>query len=300
MTTTYGGNQELARPVEGAVDSKSGQVINQQIQIAQLGRTKVKNGGPFSEPTAQEALAKHTKKSKKSAPVMFLVDRMRFTKKGYHEYLPYRDIEYFYEPQGRPDTFMLYAKDKKGRKAYETYQCTNPQDVTRVKEMIYTAGSDRKKLLGDGDSYRTRNNSYASSTDSSEYFVERRPYSRMSRARSSGYLNSPYSTGRYQVVESVPSSRIVYQRVQSRAPSVEPRYETYRVPSIHQTSTYTPVRQSYAADDVTYLRSDNVNGPQIMDNGPVYMYMSRSRPTVNRSSWSSESPPTQYRTSYFR
>ncbi|VDP67527.1 unnamed protein product [Echinostoma caproni] len=279
MTTIQ---DELARPVEGAVDKKSGQVINQEIPIAQQGRTKVKNGGPFNQYTAQAELPKHLKKDKKKAPVMFLVDRMRFTKKGYHQYLPYRDIEHFYEPPDRPDTFMLYVKDKKGRKSYETYRCNSPQDVQRVKELIYAAGTDRKKIL-DGDGTHSRRTSYTSSTESSEYYVERRPYSRISRPRSTTYLPqySTYGPQYYSTMDAQRSPMVVYRRRVSRAPSVEPRYETYRAPSIRQSTTYIPAQKSYMpADDVTYLRSDNVNGPQIMDNGPVYMYVSRSRPTV--------------------
>ncbi|THD28673.1 hypothetical protein D915_000506 [Fasciola hepatica] len=296
-------NQDLAKPVEGPVDSKSGQVINKQIPIAQMGRTKVKNGGPFIEQMAQTELIKHVKKSQKFAPVLFLVDRMRFTKKRFHEYLPYRDIEHFYQPPNMTDTFMLYTKDKKGRKAYETYRCASPQDVETVKNLIYSAGSDKKKILGDARHSMSRSNSsYSSSTDSSEYFVERKSQSRMSRPRSSTYLPSyqSYSPTYYRRVDAQPSPMVVYRTRTSRAPSAEPRYETYQAPSARRTSTYAPVQQSYGNDDVTYIRSDNVNGPQIMDNGPVYMYMSRSRPAVNRSSWSSESPPVQTRTSYYR
>ncbi|KAF6769887.1 hypothetical protein AHF37_11898 [Paragonimus kellicotti] len=95
-----------------------------------------------------------------------------------------------------------------------------------------------------------------------------------------------------------PPTRVVYRSQYSRPPSVEQRIESVRMPSVRSSHIYEPTRSSAPPSDVTYLRSDNINGPQIMDHGPVYMYVSRSRQNLNRNSWSPDNNATR-RTNYY-
>ncbi|VDP67528.1 unnamed protein product [Echinostoma caproni] len=310
----YASDSDLTRPMEGSVDKPSGQLLNDEVVIAQQGRTRVKDGEYYDRRRAEEELQKHLPRKRKAAPVKFLVDRMRFTKRGYHRYLPYRDIQHFYQPEGQSNAFVLFTKDKKGRFSYESYKCSSPQDVERVKELINHAGNDRQKLLNETDYYypSSRRGSRASSA-SSEYYLTTTPSTNVSRASSMIYP-ADYSDVYYPPVEQRPV--MVYETRVSRPASTEPRYEYRRAPSLPSSyvyvprqettvSNYTPyvqqrpsyvirrsvtpsrlsaqpVRKSFMDEDTTYIRSDSVHGTQVVDNGPVYMYMSRSRSNLNQ------------------
>lgn len=264
------------------VEKKSRQVINKEIQVAQLGRTKLKGAEPFSETTANSMLEKHLKKKKKVAPAYFLVDRIRFSKKGFHEYLNYREIQNFHRFQHHPEKFMLYVvEEKKGRRSYESYACNTAQDVQAVRDMITAAHNDPKRLLQDTGPHRLLS---VSSSSSSEYYIDNRN-SNISRPRSVPYTHTEpmtYSQPQY-VYQTVEAEQpvMMYQRSYSRPPSTD----AYRMSSTYIQPSYDNTRLSGAPNDVTYLRSDNINGPQIQDHGPVYMYVSRSKQD-NRESWS--------------
>lgn len=273
------------------VDRKTRQVVNTEIPVAQIGRTKVKGAEPFNEQTANALLMKHMKKKKKESPAIFLLDRIRFTKKGFHEYLSYREIQNFHRFPNNPDKFMLFVVDeKKGARSYESYGCNNPADVLKIRELISAAQNDPKRLLQDSGPTRMLS---VSSSSSSEYYIENRVDRRYSR-QMPYYTESPaYVTEQPQyVVQSEP--RTYYRSTYSRAPSLE-RIDMTRVPSVRASQVYEAPRVAAPPNDVTYLRSDNVHGPQIMDHGPVYMYVSRSRQNLNRNSWS----PEQNRTTYY-
>ncbi|KAF7261521.1 hypothetical protein EG68_01242 [Paragonimus skrjabini miyazakii] len=294
------GNVEHNANINYPVDRKARQVVNKEIQVAQLGRTKVKGAEPFNEATANSLLEKHLRKKKKAAPAHFLVDRIRFTKKGFHEYLSYREIQNFHRFPHHPDKFMLFVvEEKKGRRTYESYRCENPTDVLVVRDLISAAHSDPKRLLQDVGPTRLLS---VSSSSSSEYYIENRGVSRMSRPRSVQYIQSELPQQYvYQAVEPIlqtPPTRVVYRSQYSRPPSVEQRIESVRMPSVRSSHIYEPTRSSAPPSDVTYLRSDNINGPQIMDHGPVYMYVSRSRQNLNRNSWSPDNTATR-RTNYY-
>ncbi|GAA34709.1 hypothetical protein CSKR_103017 [Clonorchis sinensis] len=254
------------------VDKKSRQVVNREILVTQLGQTKLKGAEAFSEATANNLLEKHLKKKGKPAPVYFLVDRMRFQKKGSHEYLSYREIQNFHKFEHHPNLFMLFvAEEKKGKRSYETYACNNSSDVQAIRDMINAAHNDPKKLLQDVGLTRMLS---LSSSSSSEYYIDSHPQSRpTSRLRSIPHIQQEPTEYVYLME---PEQPIVYQKTYTRPQS-----------SASRGSVAPP-------GDVTYLRSDNINGPQIMDRGPVYMYVSRSK-----SAYKENDTPEYYRKTYY-
>ncbi|KAA0189385.1 hypothetical protein FBUS_04109 [Fasciolopsis buskii] len=290
----YGIDDDLTRPMEGYVDKPSGQLLNDEVNITQLGRKRTRNNEPFDRQIAEEEMHKHLRRKRRGAPVKFLVDRMRFTKRGYHEYLPYRDIKHFYQPDDQSNAFVLFIRDRKGRDTYETYKCDNPSEVARVKELINCAGNDRQKMLGSTQSlYHSSRPSSRVSNASSEYSVYTKSASRSSRPSSAVRLS------RYEVyypsVQPSQQPLRVYERRVSRPISVEPKYE-YRwasTPYLYvppDTSSVT-AQQSYISQqsvsslrsvnddpsDYTFIRSDSTHGTDITEDGPIYMYMSRSQ-----------------------
>ncbi|KER23327.1 hypothetical protein T265_08772 [Opisthorchis viverrini] len=247
------------------VDKKSRQVVNKEIPVAQIGRTQLKGADPFNEATANGLLEKHLKgKKKKPEPVLFLVDRMRFKKKGNREYLSYREIQNFQRFPNHPELFMLYVvEEKNGKRSYETYTCNNPSDVQAIRDMINAANNDPKRLLQDVGPTRLLS---ISSSSSSEYYIDTRSYSRASRPTSVQYVQQEPAQYVYMME---PETQVVYQKTSTRPVSIASR-------------------SSAPAGEVTYLRSDNINGPQIMDHGPVYMYVSRSKQSLGRDNYSPE------------
>ncbi|TPP59901.1 hypothetical protein FGIG_04646 [Fasciola gigantica] len=176
----------LTQPMQGRVDLPSRQLINDEVLISQLGRTRVREGEQFDRRFADQVMQKHLHRNRPPTTVKFLVDRMRFTKRGYHKYLPYRDVEHFYRPEEQSNAFLLFVRTTKGRHSYETYRCPNPEDVTHVKEMIDYAGYNQQKLLNSnyGSYYSSSRPESRSSIASSEYYSNDRPVSRLSRASS--------------------------------------------------------------------------------------------------------------------
>ncbi|OON21000.1 hypothetical protein X801_03107 [Opisthorchis viverrini] len=114
--------------VNCTVDKKSQQVIVKDLPLTEIGYTKLKDTESFSGVTARNVFEEHLKKNKKkkSALVHFLFDRMRFTKKGKHDLLSYREIRDFQRFERHPNLFMLFVIDEKSnKKSYETYACNN-------------------------------------------------------------------------------------------------------------------------------------------------------------------------------
>ncbi|CAH8670113.1 unnamed protein product [Dicrocoelium dendriticum] len=273
-------NLEHNNTINYPVDRKSRQVANKEVLVAQLGRTKLRGAEPFNESTANALLEKHLRRRHRAAPAIFLVDRIRFTKKKYHEYLSYREIHNFHRFPNNPDKFMLFVvEEKRGNRSYESFRCENAADVQDIRNMISAAHNDPKRLLQGVGPIRMLS---VSSSSSSEYYIENRPASRNSRPRSVQYV----------INESLPQtepmcSPRVYYRTNANGPlNSDARNDLHQHPSHRGTQPTDSARLSTATNDVTYLRSDNLNGPQIVEHGPVYMYMSRSRQNRNENSWS--------------
>ncbi|KER23326.1 hypothetical protein T265_08771 [Opisthorchis viverrini] len=257
---------ELNPLVNQPVDKKSKQVVNKEIPVAQLGRTKLKDSEAFNDRTANNLLDKHLKKKGKPSPVFFLVDRMRFKKKGHHEYLNYREVHSFHKFANHPNVFMLFViEEKKGKRSYETYSCNNSADVQCIRDMIGTIQDDPKRLLQGLGPVRVVS---LSSSSSSEYHIERRLSNRSSQSRSVAYR--PYS-------QQEPAEYLYI---------VDPEQSTGQ-------QTLQPV-QKRVSNGIINSRMNSFNGSQAPDHGPVYVYGSRSSRNLYRDGYSPEYSRRKY------
>ncbi|CAL8100076.1 unnamed protein product [Calicophoron daubneyi] len=272
------------------VDRKTKQVVQKEIRVAQMGRSKVKNETQFSETTAQSLAEQHLKKRRSLRPAYFLVDRIRFEGGGFHQYLTYREIQRCYRFMARPDVFMLYTvSEKNGEHAYETYKCRDPADVEAIRDLIYAASSDPQRLLQDVGPTRLAS---MSSSSSSEYYVDKKGQSMTPRSRS---LEQSYYPAPRQYIAPEPTFYDPPQHVQAAATSRTPvtlydaedgissdeeyPLEVVRMGPKKSVKSVPPTNANTGSGLITYLRNDNVHGTYIADDGPIYMYVSRSKPS---------------------
>ncbi|KAG5444396.1 hypothetical protein CSKR_202997 [Clonorchis sinensis] len=234
------------------VDKKSQQVIVKDLPLTEIGYTKLKDTETFSETTARNVFEEHLKKNKKkkSAPVHFLFDRMRFTKKGKHDYLSYREIRDFQRFVHHPNMFMLFVvEEKSNKKSYETYACNNALDVQVVRDILNAANNHPIRILKELSSFRRIS---LASDESSEYFIERIP---------SDHIEASYRRFN-QYPQNLPESSAL--AIYREHPGVNGH-----TPS--RTQSVIPIDPNYF-DRRTNLRSHTDAEPLITENKPVYVY----------------------------
>ncbi|CAH8659468.1 unnamed protein product [Schistosoma guineensis] len=273
------------------VDSKSKQLLFQEAQVCTMGRTILKNNEAFDANAADNLIEKHFKRRKSHGSMYCLVDRVRFQKsrstgsRSYRPDLTYREINRFYEHRSRPDCFTLGIEDERtGRRSYESYKCKRPEDVGLLRNTILKAQQDPYFLLKDSTAIRQisvsptyyhdtspRNGPVTVITVPPEHT---RSYERTVRSPSPVYIR-PVTR---QSVRRSPSPEDVYVYRNSRPVSIERRYDTIEPSRPRSVTSYRTVSSPAVNDEVTYLKVDNQSGAQISPNGPIYMYVSRSRP----------------------
>ncbi|TNN20087.1 hypothetical protein EWB00_005450 [Schistosoma japonicum] len=273
------------------VDSKSKQLLFQEAQVCTMGRTVLKNGEAFDANAADTLVEKHFKRRKSHGTMYCLVDRVRFQKSrstgssSYRPDLTYREVRRFYEHKSRPDCFTLGIEDERtGRRTYESYKCKRPEDVGLLRNTILKAQQDPQCILKDSTPLRQISVSPTYYHDTSPRNgpvtvitvpPDNRTYERPVRSPSPVYIR-PVTK---QSVRRSPSPEDVYVYRNSRPVSIERRYDTIERSRPRSVTSYRPVSSPGVNDDVTYLKVDNQQGAQVTSHGPIYMYVSRSRPT---------------------
>ncbi|TGZ46288.1 hypothetical protein CRM22_011123 [Opisthorchis felineus] len=259
---------EMNHYINQPVDKKYKQVVIRDVQIAPIGCTKLKTSEPYNEATANNILQEHMRKMKKHkfAPVLFLVDRMRFTKKSVHKALNYREIQQFVGFQQYPNMFMLFViEEKNGKRSYESYACANLRDVLSVRDIVNTAQNDPKRLVGEVSS--TRQLSMTDSSSSSEYIIEARD--------SKAITTHPAST---QYIQREPAQYFYMMEQEPQA--------AYHSSLVYQPNVLT--RTSLGSAETTDLKLHNSKGPYFTDQEPVYVYVSRVRQNQNTDDHSAD------------
>ncbi|CAH8564149.1 unnamed protein product [Schistosoma turkestanicum] len=274
------------------VDSKSKQLLFQEAQVCTMGRTLLKNGEAFDPNAADTLIEKHFKRRKSHGSMYCLVDRVRFQKSrstgssSYRPDLTYREIVSFYEHRSRPDCFTLGIEDERtGRRSYESYKCKRPEDVGLLRNTILKAQQDPHFLLKDSAAIRQisvsptyyhnaspRNGPVTVITVPSDHS---RTYERPVRSPSPVYIRPVTRTS----VRRSPSPEDVYVYRNSRPVSIERRYEPNDRSRPRSVTSYRTTSSPGLNDEVTYLKVDNQAGAQVTSHGPIYMYVSRTRPT---------------------
>lgn len=339
---------QLNPVINEMVDIKSGQVVEAEYSMSQIGRTIMKFPAQFSESLAKEEYERHSrKKAKPPTTTSFLSDRIHFLKKGFREYLNYREILQIYPYPFRDNILMLYVEDEKSHKqSYESYQGDNADDLSAIVHFLKSVVAHPKRIICDCkpatkritsdaydvDNYREQRSTRQFSRSDSHDIIRKvsvsRPVSVMSRqpsrrqsihtirdvvqsqprsvSSSPPYRRETAYVSTVQRVEPVSvkpiraslppqndteivASTATY--VRSEKPTVS--YTKENAPSnIRSVKSYAPAstESEMVGNSVTYLRTDKINGPQIMDNGPVYMYVAREKSALNRASWCCDSP----------
>ncbi|GAA48908.1 hypothetical protein CLF_102200 [Clonorchis sinensis] len=240
---------EMNHYINQPVDKKYKQVVIRDVQIAPIGCTKLRIPEPYNEATANSILQEHMKKMKKHkfAPVLFLVDRIRFTKKSIHEVLNYREIQQFVGFQRYPNMFMLFViEERNGKRSYESYACANLRDVLSVRDIMNTAQNDPKRLVAEVGS--TRQLSITDSSSSSEYIIEAR--------------DSKTITTHPEFTQYIQRHPIQYFYMTEQEPQ-----DVYQV---YQPNVMT--RASLGSAEMTDLKLHNSKEPYFTDQRPVYVY----------------------------
>ncbi|CAH8676851.1 hypothetical protein MS3_00004297 [Schistosoma haematobium] len=247
------------------VDSKSKQLLFQEAQVCTMGRTILKNNEAFDANAADNLIEKHFKRRKSHGSMYCLVDRVRFQKskstgsRSYRSDLTYREINRFYEHKSRPDCFTLGIEDERtGRRSYESYKYSTAIRQISVSPTYYHDTSPRNGPV----------------TVITVPHEHTRSYERTVRSPSPVYIR-PVTR---QSVRRSPSPEDVYVYRNSRPVSIERRYDTIEPSRPRSVTSYRTVSSPAVNDEVTYLKVDNQSGAQISPNGPIYMYVSRSRP----------------------
>ncbi|KAA3675798.1 uncharacterized protein DEA37_0007572 [Paragonimus westermani] len=128
--------------------------------ISQLDHTVINPRVPFTKDVAVRLLQQHLEETETKSNATFQYDKIRFDRKGYRDYLLYRDIRQFYKCDNVPGLFMLYVIDgKSDRHTYESYKCRNPTDLSDIHALISAAMLDRNKTLPANNRYRDKQNS---------------------------------------------------------------------------------------------------------------------------------------------
>lgn len=277
------------------VDTKSKQLLFQEAQVCTLGRTVLKGNEAFNENTANTLIEKHYKKRKSHGNVYCLVDRIRFQKnKGtttgsYRKDLTYREIKHFYEFKSRPDMFMLAVEEENsGKRSYESFKCKKVEDVAILHDTIQRASNDPQYLLRNTKPLRQLSLTppYSNESPRNDHVTmitvpERNRnisnlYTEYERPILYQRSPSPYSvrqTYRQTIPSRSPEEIRVYRT--SRPVSTERKIEPRERSQLRASNVY-PDTTTYL-DEVTYLKADNRTGAQLSPNGPIYMYVSRTR-----------------------
>ncbi|CAH8678856.1 unnamed protein product [Schistosoma rodhaini] len=275
---------------EHYVDSKSKQLLFQEAPVCTMGRTILKDGELFDPNAADTLIEKHFKRRKSHGSMYCLVDRVRFQKsrstgsRSYRPDLTYREINRFYEHRSRPDCFTLGIEDERtGRRSYESYKCKRPEDVALLRNTILKAQQDPHFLLKDSTPIRQisvsptyyhdtppRNGPVTVITVPPEHT---RTYERPVRSPSPVYIRPVTRTS----VRCSPTPEDVYVYRNSRPVSIERRYDTIERNRPRSVTSYRTTSSPGMNDEVTYLKVDNQTGAHICPDGPIYMYVSRSR-----------------------